>query len=229
MHTYLLPLKECFEINADNNRSKDMVKYMKNQMQFYGISSGKRGEILNSYLKTFGKPVRGELRTIIEDLWTQPQREYQYFANELLRKCIKDVETDWIEWFFFMITTRSWWDTVDFIASNLVGPYFVKFPEKKEKTCLDWVMSGNIWLQRSVLLFQLKYRKNTDVVLLTDAIEKLAGSKNFFIRKAIGWALREYSKVNIGFVETYVEQNKEKLSPLSKREALKFINKKRME
>ncbi len=111
----------------------------------------------------------------------------------------------------------------------VVGGYFLKYQEMKEEYCKKWMQSGNMWLQRTVLLFQLKYKEKTDTALLSRAILELSSSKEFFIRKAIGWSLRQYSKTNPDFVSDLVEKNKEKLSPLSRKEALKVINKKRMD
>jgi len=124
----------------------------------------------------------------------------------------------------FLIINKSWWDTVDYIASNLVGPYFRIYPEKIAPVTSHWMESRNMWLQRTCLLFQLKYRGDTDTGLLTGFIEQLKDSKEFFIRKAIGWSLREYSKTNPEFVISFVRNNH--LSGLSEREALKWIQRK---
>jgi len=206
-----------------------MKKYLKNLFEFYGISSSQRKDFYSDYLKKFGKAEEIDLQYIIKELWAQPQREYQYFAMELLRKFNKHMTSERLELFEFIIVNKAWWDTVDFIASNLVGAIFLKFPELKEQNCQKWMLSGNIWLQRTVLLFQLKYRLKTDTELLSNAINDLAASKEFFIRKAIGWSLREYSKINPDYVGEFVNLNNNKLSNLSIREALKVINKKRDE
>lgn len=120
-----------------------------------------------------------------------------------------------------MITHQSWWDTVDFIATKLLGAYFKTYPEEKEKYVNKWLKSNNIWLQRSALLFQLKYKTDLDTVLLSCTITSLLGSKEFFINKAIGWVLREYSKSNPEWVIDFVNENH--LTALSKREALRLV------
>ena len=121
-----------------------------------------------------------------------------------------------------MITHKSWWDTVDFIAANLVGPYFKSFPGQREKITGKWLSSNNMWLQRSVLLFQLKYKDSLDTDFLADTIHSLTGSEEFFINKAIGWILREYSKTNPQWVRQFVQATS--LHPLSKREGLRLIS-----
>ena len=121
----------------------------------------------------------------------------------------------------YMIVKKSWWDTVDHAASDLTGPYFKLFPEQIIKITGRWNGSDNFWLQRSSIMFQKKYRKDTDTLLLSKYILLHTDSKEFFIQKAIGWALREYGKTDQAWVKRFVQQNK--LSPLSKREALKSI------
>jgi len=123
-----------------------------------------------------------------------------------------------------MIVSNAWWDTVDFIAAGTLGRFFRMFPDLVTKLTKEWMVSGNIWLQRSCILFQLKYKKDTDTELLYSFIEKLTSSNEFFIQKSIGWALREYSKVNPPEVLRYTESTE--LKPLSRREALRIIKKK---
>jgi len=120
------------------------------------------------------------------------------------------------------IVHKSWWDTVDGIASDWLGTYFKQFNEQIILITSSWNKNSNIWLQRSSILFQKSYKKTTDTALLSSHILHLKDSKEFFIRKAIGWALREYSKTNPEWVIQFVTKNK--LSPLSEKEALKRIN-----
>lgn len=122
----------------------------------------------------------------------------------------------------FCLTHKSWWDSVDHIASEWLGSYFKQFPEKIAAVTGKWNRSDNIWLQRSSIMFQKSYKKDTDTVLLASYILHCKDSDEFFIRKAIGWALREYSKTDPGWVKKFVQQ--QALSPLSKREALKRIH-----
>jgi 3-methyladenine DNA glycosylase AlkD len=120
-----------------------------------------------------------------------------------------------------MLLNKSWWDTVDHACTELISPYFKLFPEEINKITGKWNKSKNFWLQRSSIMFQKKYRKDTDTVLLAKYILAHAKSKEFFVQKAIGWALREYSYVDPKWVSDFVRKNK--LAPLSEREALKRI------
>ncbi len=134
---------------------------------------------------------------------------------------LRNIEEEDILLYEYMITHKSWWDTVDFIAAVLVGAYFKAFPNKRNDITKRWMSSNNIWLQRSTLLFQLKYKETLDTEFLARTINNLLGSEEFFINKAIGWVLREYSKTNKDWVLKFAA--KTSLHSLSKREALRLI------
>jgi len=153
-----------------------------------------------------------------------PEREMQLCAMEILLKHRKQWDNDYFVLFEEMITTKSWWDTVDFIAANLVGDYLSRNKNMIKPSVEVWMQSENIWLQRTAILFQLKYKNKTDVHLLFGLCNQLGSSKEFFIRKAIGWALREYSKTDANAVEQFVAATD--LHSFSKREALKWLNRK---
>jgi len=125
-----------------------------------------------------------------------------------------------------MICQKSWWDTVDLIATNLVGKLFQKFPELILYYITKWATSENLWLQRTTLLFQIKYKDKTDAALLFKLIESFAGHPDFFIRKAIGWALREYSRTDPQLVAEFVKNHQ--LSSLSTKEAVKLLKKRKL-
>ncbi len=214
-------IKKTFEENRNGVNARSMKAYMKNKFEFLGIKSPERRELSKPYLSNVALPAQGELWSIVQEFWEQPEREFQYFAMELVEKYNKVVEKDWVDNYEYMITQKSWWDTVDFIAISLIGNYFTKFPEQIKPVTKKWILSGHIWLKRSCLLFQLKYKANTNTDLLSSFIIPLADSKEFFIAKAIGWALREYSKTDPEWVVKFVSSRA--LQPLSKKEALKRI------
>ncbi len=220
---YLEHLKELYEVCYNKEDSEAMSAYMKNKFEFYGIKSEKRKEIVKQFLKENGLPPSGELDKIILELWDLPEREYQYFGMELVKKHLKDLNPKSMRLIEFMILNKSWWDTIDYISSNIVGGIFISYPELIDCYTDKWVDSDNIWLKRTALLFQLKYRSETNEKLLFENILKLSDSDEFFIQKAIGWSLREYSKHEPARVIKFVKKNK--LKPLSEREALKFVKK----
>ncbi|MCD4698437.1 MAG: DNA alkylation repair protein [Bacteroidales bacterium] len=226
MHTYLKPLDKLFRQHADGQRAASMKKYMKGQFEYFGIQSPVRRSIVKVFYQKFGLPNEDILEELVKDCWEMPYRDYQYVAMELLQKFATKAEVCRIDLYEYMVFTKSWWDTVDFIASNLAGTHFQRFPDTIGPYTEKWMVSGNMWLQRTAILFQLKYKKDTDLQLLDNFIKQLQGSKEFFINKAIGWILREYSKTDAVWVKHYVDQNAETLAPLSKREALKWMERK---
>jgi 3-methyladenine DNA glycosylase AlkD len=120
-----------------------------------------------------------------------------------------------------LIVTGAWWDYVDPIATNRLGTLLRRCPTPMTKAMRTWARSKDIWLRRSAILCQARFKKDTDLALLYDCIEPSIESKEFFLRKAIGWALREYAKADPSEVRRYVTANETRLSGLSKREALK--------
>jgi 3-methyladenine DNA glycosylase AlkD len=194
---------------------------MRDQFAYLGIRAPALGGHLHKFLTEIGRPDAASEVKVIEGLWTLPEREYQYAALTILSKSRKTAPPERIELIEHLITTKSWWDTVDSLAANDAGMYFANYPERIQANTEKWMNSGNFWLQRTAILFQLKYKSKTDTSLLFDYIGRLSGEKEFFIRKAIGWALREYSKTDSAFVEQYVADHP--LSPLSAKEALKWL------
>ena len=219
---FVTQLETDFRQQADRNIVINQEAYLQNQFELYGLPTPLRKEIQKPFLLKENLPNKKELPHIITELWSKPQREFQYFAIDLNRKYLKKIEFQDIELFELMITNKSWWDTVDLIATNLVGAYFKLFPEQIIPVTKKWMNSDNMWLQRTCLIFQLKYKEEIDTDLLTDYILQLKDTKEFFINKAIGWILREYTRTNPEWVIDFV--NKYELSNLSKREALKLIN-----
>ncbi|MEI8074528.1 MAG: DNA alkylation repair protein [Bacteroidota bacterium] len=222
MHPFIEPVYHAFTKEADPSNASSMKAYMLNKFEFWGIKTVVRDQIVKGYLKDHTLPDNMSLEEVIKELWEQPQREMQYFAIDLFVAHKKLWSKSSIKLIEHCITNKSWWDTVDGIASDWLGAYFKLFSEQTFLITSQWNKSNNIWLQRSSILFQKSYKKNTDTALLASHILHCKDSKEFFIRKAIGWALREYSKTNPEWVITFVSNNK--LSPLSEKEALKRIS-----
>ncbi|HIP48736.1 MAG TPA: DNA alkylation repair protein [Lutibacter sp.] len=221
--SYIQELQKTFQENSNPERAIQQAKYMKDKFAFYGLTSPERRKLQAPFLVIEYLPEKEDAFAIVKELWQKPQRELHYFAQELTHKYHKQVTITDIELYEYLITNNSWWDTVDFIAANLVGNYFKQFPNQREIVIKKWMGSGNMWLQRTCLIFQLKYKQETDTIILSNCINQLLGSKEFFINKAIGWVLREYSKTNARWVADFVENHNNQLANLSKREALRIL------
>lgn len=221
MNSFIQPVAAEFAGIANADNAIQMKAYMKNKFDFFGIKTPERRKICKDYMKHRKLNDEKELETIAKELWALPEREFQYFAIELLALSKKVWKTSIIELFEFCITHKSWWDTVDFIANECTGPYFKMFPAQIVPVTDRWNASSNIWFQRSSLLFQKSYKRNTNTVLLSAYINNLSHSKEFFVQKAIGWILREYAKTNPEWVKAFV--NTHNLATLSKKEALKHF------
>ncbi len=221
MEQYLLPLVKKFEAARDPKRAEFCRHYLKNQYEFIGLDAKTLRSLIADFIKENDYPDSDRLGEFARTLWNMSEREYQQAAIEIIRKSTKQLSKTDIVWIEELIIQKSWWDTVDGIAIFICGDYFKLFPEQIVPVTGKWIDSDNMWLNRSALLFQLKYKSATDTELLSKYIDKRAGHKDFFVRKAIGWVLRDYSKKNPAWVRAFVD--KHTLSGLSYREATKYI------
>jgi 3-methyladenine DNA glycosylase AlkD len=219
-HPYLIAIKKIFAANANAEISKGAKAYLLNQFEFYGIKTPLRRILCKAFYTTHPIKDHDELALIVKECFEQPQRELHYFAIELLghhKKLWSKKTLPLIEW---MITHNSWWDSVDSTNTHVISKFFLAFPEFIDQYTYKWNRSDNKWLKRMSILFQLTYREKTSTTLLTEYIEHTQLEEDFFIRKAIGWALRAYAYTDTKWVVRFVKSHPQ-LSNLSKREALK--------
>lgn len=221
---FLRETRLAFENQINPVKAQKMKAYMRNQFEYIGMNSELRKIIQRKIIQKLGVPEVEQLEVVVRELWKLPEREYQYFAIELLKSRIKKVPADIIKLLEDIILTKSWWDTIDFISPSLVGVIFKHYPELIIPVTDRWMDSENIWLQRSCILFQLKYKEDMNLELLYKFIDRLKDSKEFFIKKSIGWILRQYSKFNPAEVRRFVESTD--LQALSIREAMKYVKQK---
>ena len=210
--------------HADQQVSKDAATYMRNKFEFLGVKTPLRRELakdLEIQSKDLSEP---ELIELCKELWAQPEREFQYIACDLLAKNAKRLSPGYIKkvapWF---IKNKSWWDTVDSVRKSIEVVVSAN-PELKSEM-EKWIVSNNIWMVRSALIHQLTLGSKTDAKLLFKFCEIQAEEKEFFIAKALGWALRSYSYVDAKAVKRFIKEHPE-LTPLAKRESLKALNRK---
>ena len=221
MRPYVTSIKTLFEQNADPIQAVPMKKYMRDQFEYLGIKTPRNVALQKEFFEEHGFPQLSELEPVLRDLWSLPQREFQYVAVGLLGRFNKEISSKFIKTIEYMLITKSWWDTVDSIAGGTVGIHFRRFPDVREKYLAKWRASNNFWLRRVTILFQLNYKKETDFDLLCEIIRENLDSKEFFINKAIGWSLRQYARIDPKAVTKFVKTTP--LHPLSRREAMKHL------
>jgi 3-methyladenine DNA glycosylase AlkD len=201
-----------------------MKKYIKGLFEYVGLKKPLRSELETPFLQACRALKPEEIFEKTQLLWQLPEREFQYTALVLMRKNRVWKNRDFLPLLEKLLVSKSWWDTVDALAAALAGPYFLAHPDLRNKTIATWRKSDNLWLNRSTLIFQLTYKEKTDVPLLYDIVRQFSHEKEFFIKKAVGWSLRQlsyiYPKEVVQFCET------EFLQPLSQREALKALKRK---
>lgn len=222
LHPYLLPLQKVYEANRDAAQAEAMSAYMQNLFPFVGIASPARKEIFKRHIAKHSLPEYKEFSAIVKSCYAQSEREYHYFAIDLAGKFAKKAGEDFVPVMEFLISENSWWDSVDSTASNCTRDFFKRNVPLQIPVTRKWMNSGNMWLQRAALLFQLNYKNETNEKLLYKYILELTDSNEFFIQKAIGWALREYSKTNPESVKKFIATSN--LAKLSVREGSKYLS-----
>jgi len=207
---------------ADPDKEPQMVAYMKDQFAFLGVTSPIR--------KSIEKPLMAVARTAEPDdvldvaglCWEQDEREFQYTGSALLRARAKTFHVEDLDRLYTFITTKPWWDTIDALAAHPVGTMVMRYPELGA-TMDEWIDDDNMWVARVAILHQLRFRDALDEARLFGYVEKRAADTEFFIRKALGWALRDYARVAPDAVRQFVRTHHDKLSGLTRREAMKHL------
>jgi 3-methyladenine DNA glycosylase AlkD len=230
-------LRACLAAHANPQRAAGMAAYMKHRFPFFGIATAERRALLKAFLAERPIPVSDQtgsglrsnrvasenkpLLDVAAALWREPERELHYCALDLLERHAKSLGPEDFPRLESLVTSQSWWDSVDVLAPKVMGAILARHPEWLPEKIGEWLDSGDLWLQRTALLCQMKWKARTDVEQLARAIEATSESSEFFLRKAIGWALREYAKTDPDWVRDFVDRAA--LSGLSRREALKHL------
>ncbi len=210
---------EELEKMQDNEHGAKMSAYMQNRFPFLGVPKPTLKQQIKPYLQ---KSQKLEFDwEFVRVCWEKPYREAQYIAVEYIllhEKQFLDTDINKIQ---ELITEKSWWETVDSLDS-VAGAIVLKYPHLKDKM-RQWSLSDNIWLRRASIDFQQKYKEKTDTALLEEIIRNNLGINEFFINKAIGWSLRDYSKVNPEWVKSFLVKYNKQLTTLSIKEASKYL------
>ncbi|MFE2642134.1 DNA alkylation repair protein [Streptomyces nigra] len=220
--TVIERLTAVYGAAADPERAAAMRAYMKDVAPFLGIPSPERRALSRSVLQGTPRPDERDCTAVALRCWRLPEREYQYFAVDLLRRHVRRLSSGFLPVARYLVTTVPWWDTVDALAAHVVGGLVAADPALTAD--MDaWIEDDDLWVVRTALLHQLRYGERTDAGRLFAYCLRQAGHPDFFARKAIGWSLREYAKTYPDAVRDFLAREGGRFAPLSVREALKNI------
>ena len=210
------------ELEAAKNpeKARPMEAYMRHQFSFLGIAGPERNVLYKKYFPS-AKKTKVIDWDFVDTCWEKEPREYQYVAANYLKAMQSYLTKDDLPKLERLVITKSWWDTVD-ILDRVVGSLVYDKPELRE-IILQWSLSDNIWLRRVAIDHQLLRKEKTDIRLMEKILLNSLDQTEFFINKAIGWALRDYSKTNPDWVASFIEKNKERMAELSIKEASKYL------
>ncbi|MFF4150784.1 DNA alkylation repair protein [Streptomyces sp. NPDC001651] len=220
--TVMERLTTTYAAAADPERAAAMRAYMKDVAPFLGIPTPERRVLSRSVVRGTPRPDERDCTAVALRCWRLPEREYQYFAVDYLRRHVTRLSSGFLPVARQLVSTVPWWDTVDALAAHVVGGLLAADPALAED--MDaWIEDDDLWVARTALLHQLRYKERTDTERLFAYCLRQSGHPDFFVRKAIGWCLREYAKTDPEAVRDFLAREGERFAPLSVREALKNI------
>lgn len=211
-------------VRRNPEKAAGMQGYMKTEMPFYGVQKPARQDIVRAMKKKFAIQSRAEHKQVVLALWKLPHREEKYIALATIRAWPEFIVPRAMPLFRQLIVEGAWWDFVDEVATQIISPMYADERAKLSPTMEKWIDDKNMWLRRTAIIAQMKHKADTDEEQLYHFCLARAHEKEFFIRKAIGWALREYAWTNPKSVTRFVKANRDRLSTLSFREASKHLN-----
>lgn len=220
---WLRAIHATFAGHADPEKADLMKRYMRDRFDFYGIQSPDRKALARRLIRERGYPEERDLKALCRACFDAPQREIQYFVNDLMQPATGRLDASFLDLYDELLPRRAWWDSVDFLAPKLAGKLLLRFPERIAPLTGRWIESDNHWYQRAALIFQLNYKERTDGERLFFYVRRRSGSKEFFVQKGAGWALRQYSRVSPEAVWRFLESTA--LPPLTAREGSKWLKK----
>ena len=206
--------------HKNEEQARQMSKYMLNKFEYIGIKTPERRKIFKNFFKEYKNEEKIDWE-FVNKCWENEYREFQYVAADYLKNMKDKLTIDDIPKFKQLILEKSWWDTIDNLDMT-IGALALK-DSNVNKILLEWSLDENIWLRRIAIDHQLLRKEKTNTELLEKILKNNLGQAEFFINKAIGWALRDYSKTNPEWVKNFIEKNKEKMAKLSIREASKYL------
>ena len=215
-------VRTALDAIADPAKGAEMSRYMRNLFPYLGITTPERRAATKGVVRSARTASNDELIDFARQCWEVRERELQYVATDALKEGRANLEPEDLDALRGLITTKSWWDTVDSLASPTVGS-LVERNAELGSVMDEWIDSDDFWVARTAIIHQLRFKERTDPDRLFAYALRRSGDTEFFIRKAIGWALREYSKTAPDDVAAFVDEHEDEFSGLTVREARKRL------
>ena len=209
---------------SDAEKAAGMAAYMKTDMPFYGVQKKGRTEVFRIIKREIPIPDNSTYRAAIEALWAQPHREEKYLAIAIAKSYRDFLTITNLDLYRRLIVEGAWWDFVDEVAIHCVGLVYLNERKETAPTIEAWIDDEVMWLRRTSLISPIKHKAETDYTMLFDHCRRRAHETEFFIRKAIGWTLREYAKTDPDRVRSFLLAHRGEWSGLTFREASKHLD-----
>ena len=216
-------VQDALAERADPDKAQQMAAYMKTDMPFYGVQKPGRTEVFRALKRDFVPANRDQYQALITTLWELPHREEKYLAQAVAGAFPAFIVPDSLSLYRRFIVEGAWWDFVDATATHLIRELVLRYPDETWPVVDRWIDHRNLWLRRAAILCQVGAKNRTDTDRMFRYCSSRAHETEFFIRKAVGWALRDYARTDPEAVAAFVADNRTSLSGLSYREATKHI------
>jgi 3-methyladenine DNA glycosylase AlkD len=223
LHPLTKTVRTLYAESANPEDAIQMQKYMKSEMLFHGVKSPIQKQINQQAIKQFPIKSAEEYELVLRELWDASYREERYTAITYAKKYKKYQVMEMLPLYRMMIESGGWWDYVDAVAAHLIGNLLMKYPTVMKPEMYRWIEDDNLWIRRTAILSQLRFKADVDREMLFTFCQKCLHEETFWIRKAIGWALRDFSKVYPDSVRQFVEKHRDEMSRVSLKEAEKYI------
>ena len=223
LHPLTIAFRQALTAAADPEKAPQMQAYMKSTMPYRGVQSPVAKQIQRDLNQQHSLTSAEELEQVIRELWQADYREERYAAIGLARRYYKYHTLEMLPLFRMMIETGAWWDFVDAIAAYLIGGLLEKYTVEMKRKLKQWIRDEDLWIRRSAILSQLSFKENIDEKLLFDFCRRCLPEESFWIRKAIGWALRQHARVAPDAVRGFISRYGDQMSGLTRREAAKHL------
>lgn len=223
-HPLPAAIRKGLHIARDPERAPQMQAYMKSEMPYLGVKAAIVKQVERTAWKDFPIKEIDDYEWVVRHLWENARyREERYAAQDIAWRFKKYIVMEMLPLYQEMIITGAWWDHVDFIAADLIGELLRKYPDQMKPILKKWIRNDDLWIRRSAILSQLRFKEETDTEMLFAFCEAQLKDSTFWIRKAIGWALRQHSKTDPESVRQFIDRHGENMAGLTLREASKYI------